>query len=146
MYYIVKHFSDLTTRELYELLKLRVNVFVVEQNCPYPELDDKDLNAYHVLGCEDSKLVAYLRVLDKGVSFEHVSIGRVVSVNRNKGYGRQILKKGIRVAKEKYEPDIIEIEAQTYAKEFYEKEGFVQTSEEFLEDGIPHIKMELKIK
>lgn len=143
---IVKHYKELTTDELYEILKIRVDVFVVEQKCPYPEVDGKDKNAYHILGYQNEKLVGYLRVLNRGVAFKNVSIGRVISLKRREGIGAALLRKGIEVAKEKYQADVIEIEAQTYAKEFYAKEGFVQTSDEFLEDGIPHIKMELKIK
>ncbi len=143
---IVKHYDELTKDELYEILEARIHVFVVEQECPYPEIDGKDKNAYHVMGYEDNKLIAYLRVLDKGVSYENVSLGRVLTLNRRQGYGSELLRKGIEVAKEKFHADCIEIEAQTYAKRFYEREGFIQTSEEFLEDGIPHIKMELKIK
>ena len=119
---------------------------MVEQKCPYPEVDGKDKNAYHILGYQNEKLVGYLRVLNRGVAFKNVSIGRVISLKRREGIGTALLRKGIEVAKEKYQADVIEIEAQTYAKEFYAKEGFVQTSDEFLEDGIPHIKMELKIK
>ena len=143
---IVKHYKELTTDELYEILKIRVDVFVVEQKCPYPEVDGKDKNAYHILGYQNEKLVGYLRVLNRGVAFKNVSIGRVISLKRREGIGTALLRKGIEVAKEKYQADVIEIEAQTYAKEFYAKEGFVQASDEFLEDGIPHIKMELKIK
>ena len=143
---IVKHYDKLTKDELYEILEARIHVFVVEQECPYLEIDGKDKNAYHVMGYEDNKLIAYLRVLDKGVSYENVSLGRVLALNRRQGYGSELLRKGIEVAKEKFHADCIEIEAQTYAKQFYEREGFIQTSEEFLEDGIPHIKMELKIK
>ena len=143
---IVKHYKELTTDELYEILKIRVDVFVVEQKCPYPEVDGKDKNAYHILGYQNEKLVGYLRVLNRGVAFKNVSIGRVISLKRREGIGTALLRKGIEVAKEKYQADVIEIEAKTYAKEFYAKEGFVQASDEFLEDGIPHIKMELKIK
>lgn len=141
---VIKKFDELSVNELYDILKLRVDVFVVEQNCPYPEIDDKDQNAYHVWLKDGEGIAAYLRVLDKGVSFEDASIGRVISARRRKGYGTALLKEGIRVAKEKFGADKITIEAQVYARKFYENVGFHKASEEFLEDGIPHIIMTLE--
>ena len=137
----VKHFEELTNNELYDILKLRVNTFVVEQHCPYPELDDKDQNALHVFLRDEEGIQAYLRVMDKGVSSEQVSIGRVVAVTRRKGYGSRVLEEGMRVAAEYFQADKIYLEAQTYARGLYEKHGFRQISDVFLEDGIPHIKM-----
>lgn len=142
---IVKRFEELDINELYEILKLRVNVFVVEQNCPYPELDDKDKSAWHVYIREGGKITAYLRVLDPGVSFDTAAIGRVISTRRRCGLGTKLLQEGIRVARERMNADAIKIEAQTYARAFYELQGFRQTSEEFLEDGIPHIEMTLEL-
>ena len=142
---IVKHFDELTTRELFEILKLRVAVFVVEQNCPYQEVDEKDRGAYHVWLQDDGGIRAYLRVLDRGVSFPEASIGRVIAVQRRQGLGTRIVREGIRVAREKFGADAITIEAQTYAAKLYENLGFCQTSEEFLEDGIPHIQMQLRL-
>lgn len=141
----VKRFEELDINELYEILKLRVDVFVVEQNCPYPELDDKDKSAWHVYIREDGKITAYLRVLDPGVSFDTAAIGRVISTRRRCGLGTKLLQEGIRVARERMNADAIKIEAQTYARKFYELQGFRQTSEEFLEDGIPHIEMTLEL-
>lgn len=137
----VKHFSELTAAELYEIYKLRVAVFVVEQNCPYQEVDEKDKTAYHLWFTENGKMIAYLRVLAPGVSYPEVSIGRVISTERRRGIGTLILREGIKVAKEKFGTGTIRIEAQTYARKLYENQGFVRTSEEFLEDGIPHIEM-----
>ena len=108
-------------------------------------MDEKDKNAYHVYIKEDDKIKAYLRVLDRGISFEEISIGRVLTVERGTGLGNRILEEGIRVAREKMGADKIKIEAQTYAKGYYEKFGFQQISDEFLEDGIPHIQMILHI-
>ena len=142
---IVKRFEELDINELYEILKLRVNVFVVEQNCPYPELDDKDKSAWHVYIREGGKITAYLRVLYPGVSFDTAAIGRVISTRRRCGLGTTLLQEGIRVARERMNADAIKIEAQTYARAFYELQGFRQTSEEFLEDGIPHIEMTLEL-
>ena len=137
----VKRFEELTNNELYDILKLRVNTFVVEQHCPYPELDDKDQDALHVFLRDREGIQAYLRVMDKGVSSEQVSIGRVVAVTRRKGYGSRVLEEGMSVAAEYFQADKIYLEAQTYARGLYEKHGFRQISDVFLEDGIPHIKM-----
>lgn len=137
----IKKFNELTLEELYDVLKIRVNVFVVEQNCPYSELDDIDKSAYHVYMTDEDKIVAYLRVYKT----DCVRIGRVLSLKRRQGLGTMVMNEGIKVAKEKYNAQKIVIEAQVYAKKMYEKLGFVQTSDEFLEDGIPHIKMELSI-
>ena len=137
----VKRFEELTNNELYDILKLRVNTFVVEQHCPYPELDDKDQDALHVFLWDEEGIQAYLRVMDKGVSSEQVSIGRVVAVTRRKGYGSRVLEEGMSVAAEYFQADKIYLEAQTYARGLYEKHGFRQISDVFLEDGIPHIKM-----
>ena len=142
---VVKRFEELTTLELYEILKVRAEVFVVEQNCVYQDLDEKDKQAYHVYLKNEEGIQAYLRVLDAGVSFPEVGIGRVMTLKRRCGLGTQVLKEGIRVAKEKMNADTIKLEAQVYARSLYEKEGFVQTSEEFLEDGIPHIEMTLNM-
>jgi len=141
----IKHFRELTLQELYDIIRLREQVFVVEQNCVYLDADGKDENAYHVFLRDANGLQAYLRVLDRGVSFEAASIGRVIAVQRRQGLGTQVLQAGIRVAREQFAADRITIEAQTYARAFYEKQGFVQTSEEFLEDGIPHVRMELSL-
>lgn len=141
----VKRFNELSIGELYEILKLRVNVFVVEQNCPYPELDDNDQEAIHVYLRNGNGIQAYLRVMDRGVESEYVSMGRVIAVKRRSGWGTCIVKEGIKAAKDIFNADTIYLEAQTYVKGLYEKLGFKQVSEEFLLDGIPHIKMELKL-
>lgn len=137
----VKRFEELDRDELYELLRIRVAVFVVEQNCAYQELDGKDRRAYHVFLKDGGKVQAYLRVLDPGVSFEEASIGRVIAVKRRCGLGSRILAEGVRVARERLHASAVRIEAQTYARGLYEAQGFRQVSEEFLEDGIPHIQM-----
>lgn len=139
----IKKYNELTLDELYEILKLRVDVFVVEQECPYPEIDDKDKGAYHLFLRDEDGIQAYLRVLDKGVSFKEASIGRVIAIKRHCGLATKILSEGIKVAVEKFNADKIKILAQTYARGLYEKQGFKQSSDEFLEDGIPHIYMML---
>lgn len=138
---VVKRFEELTIEELYEILRARAEVFVVEQNCAYQDLDDVDKDAYHVWLEEDGKLLAYLRVIDKGKRLDEVSIGRVISLKRREGIATKLMKIGVKVAKEKYGANVIKIGAQVYAKPFYEGCGFKQISEEYLEDGIPHIYM-----
>lgn len=142
---IVKHFSELTTEELVEIYKLRVSVFVVEQQCPYQESDDADKEAYHIWLQGEAGMEAYARVLPKGTAFPTVAIGRVIAVKRQRGLGSRIVAAAIDVAKERLGADTITIEAQVYARRLYEKTGFYQTSDEFLEDGIPHIRMQLDL-
>ena len=138
---ICKHFNDLTAKELYEILRLRVDVFVVEQNCSYPEVDGKDLDAWHLWFEDEDGIAGYLRLLAPGVSFKEASIGRVIAKKRRCGIGSKLMQAGIEKMKEVYGDTDIRIEAQVYAREFYEKAGFVKVSEEFLDDGIPHIEM-----
>jgi ElaA protein len=139
----VRRFAELSPEELYAILRLRVDVFVVEQRCPYPELDGLDQGALHVWLADEDGIAAYLRVLDKGIRDERASIGRVIAVRRRMGLGTRILREGIRAAREIFGAEGIYLEAQTYARGLYEKQGFRPVSEEFLEDGIPHIKMVL---
>lgn len=138
---ICKHFNDLTAKELYEILRLRVDVFVVEQKCSYSEVDGKDLNAWHLWFEDEDGIAGYLRLLAPGVSFKEASIGRVIAKKRRCGIGSKLMQAGIEKMKEIYGDTDIRIEAQVYAREFYEKAGFVKVSEEFLDDGIPHIEM-----
>ena len=145
MKFVVKHFSELTTRELFEIYKVRVAVFVVEQKCAYQEVDDMDREAYHLWFEDDDGIEAYLRLMPAGVARAEVSLGRVIAVKRRSGLGTKIVAEGIRFAKEKLGASEIVIEAQTYVKKMYESLGFRAESEEFLEDGIPHIRMRLKL-
>ena len=138
---ICKHFNDLTAKELYEILRLRVDVFVVEQKCSYSEVDEKDLDAWHLWFEDEDGIAGYLRLLAPGVSFKEASIGRVIAKKRRCGIGSKLMQAGIEKMKEIYGDTDIRIEAQVYAREFYEKAGFVKVSEEFLDDGIPHIEM-----
>ncbi len=138
-----KSFEDLTNRELYEILKLRVDVFVVEQECPYPEIDGKDYDAIHIYLENQGEILAYARVYKEK---DEIHIGRVIAKERRKGYATLILKEAIRAAREKYQARKIHIEAQTYAKKLYEKVGFEEVSEAFLLDGIEHVKMVLEMK
>ena len=142
---IIKHFNELTTQELFEIYKCRVSVFVVEQNCPYQEVDDADTVAYHLYLKDEEGIQAYARVLPPGTTFKEASIGRVISIKRRCGLGTRIVTEAIKVIKDKYHLNKIKIEAQVYARKLYENVGFIQTSEPFLEDGIPHIEMTLEI-
>ncbi len=137
----VKTFDGLTAEELYDILQIRVSVFVVEQNCPYMEVDGRDKDAVHVWLKDENGIEAYLRVMDRGVESEYVSIGRVLAVKRREGLGSAVLREGIRAAKEYFNAGHIYLEAQVYAKGMYEKQGFRAISDEYLDDGIPHVKM-----
>ena len=135
----IQKFTQLSTGELYKIYKLRVDVFVVEQQCPYHEIDDIDLESYHIyLQDDNSKILSYCRLYQQNNTYH---IGRVISSTRRKGYGAQIMKTALEFAGQTLHADSIIIEAQTYAKNFYEKLGFTQTSEPFDEDGIEHIQM-----
>ncbi|MBP5328178.1 MAG: GNAT family N-acetyltransferase [Bacteroidales bacterium] len=141
----VKQYKELTLDELHDIYRYRVSVFVVEQNCPYQEIDGNDKVSWHLWLEDKGEMVAYLRVLPAGTTFEDVSIGRMICTRRRQGLATQLLREGIKLAVEKFHAERITIEAQVYARGLYEKVGFVQTSDEFLEDGIPHIKMTLEI-
>ena len=139
----VKTFEELNIRELYNLLKLRSEVFVVEQDCVYLDIDGKDERALHILGWEDDKLVAYARCFKSGDYFDESSIGRIlVKENyRRMGFGHEITKASINAIKTKYKADKIKISAQTYLVIFYESHGFKTIGDRYSEDGIPHIAM-----
>ena len=136
-----KPFHQLTTDELYELLRVRSEVFVVEQNCVYQDLDGDDRKAIHLWLTQAGKTVALARVCPAGTHMTEISIGRVITTERGKGYGKEILLHAIDAASEHFGATLIDIEAQEYAKGFYESVGFKQSSGTFMLDGIPHIKM-----
>jgi ElaA protein len=144
MDFVCKHFDDLSNRELYGIMRLRSEIFVVEQNCVCQDMDGKDIGAYHVFSMESEEVTSCLRVFSpkKGEAV----IGRVVTKIHGQGLGGKLLHKGVLTVK-KYFPDAkeIRIHAQTYAIGYYAKEGFTVCSEEFLEDGIPHVEMRLTI-
>lgn len=139
----VKYFKELTTQELYEILQLRSEVFVVEQDCVYQDIDNKDQKALHVLGFKKDKVVAYTRFFKPGDNFKQASIGRVVvcKKERHNKYGNVIMKATIVAIKKHFKENIIVLSAQTYLKAFYNNLNFIETGEEYLEDNIPHIKM-----
>lgn len=137
----IKKFNELTVNELYEIYKARVDIFVVEQECPYPEVDEADKYSYHIWLEDEGEIAAYLRVVPPNVIFEEPSLGRIISVKRSCGYGAKIVKEGIEAVKRLYDTDKIKIKAQQYAEGFYNKFGFKRVSDEFMDDGIPHIYM-----
>lgn len=139
----VKTFSQLTTKELYDLLQLRSEVFVVEQDCVYQDIDGKDQIALHVLGFKDEVLVGYTRIFKPGDYFELASIGRVVvkENERKHKYGYDIMDASIKTIKDVFNTTDIKISAQCYLKRFYNNLQFFEVGDQYLEDGIPHIAM-----
>ncbi|GAA4245462.1 GNAT family N-acetyltransferase [Winogradskyella damuponensis] len=139
----ISAFNELSIVELYDLLQLRSEVFVVEQDCIYQDIDGKDQKALHVLGYKNEKLVAYTRIFKPGDYFKEASIGRVVveQKERQYKYGYTIMNASIEAIKTYYNETIIRISAQTYLKRFYNNLDFKEVGEEYLEDGIPHIAM-----
>jgi len=139
----IKSFENLSVNELYDFLRLRSEIFVVEQNCVYLDLDGKDKVALHLYGEFEGKIVAYSRLFNKGISFENASIGRVVvdADYRDRKWGHDLMREAIAGIKKHFGESKITIGAQLYLKKFYESHGFVQTSEMYLEDDIPHIEM-----
>lgn len=139
-----QYFTKLKVHELYAILQLRSEVFAVEQNCVYQDLDNKDQSSFHLCGWDENILVAYCRILPPGISYEHPSIGRVVSSPqyRRGGYGRQLMERAIAKTIEQFNDTVIKISAQLYLKSFYESLGFRQISDTYMEDDIPHIAMQ----
>lgn len=144
MNFQVKYFQELTITELYEILQLRSEVFVVEQDCVYQDLDFKDQKSLHVFGLKNDKIVAYTRVFKPGDYFECASIGRVVvqENERKFGFGHDVMKASIKAIKNHFNVEEITISAQVYLKKFYESHGFKKVGDGYLEDGIPHIRMD----
>lgn len=139
----IKRFNELSATELYEILQLRSEVFVVEQDCVYQDVDGKDANAVHVFLEADNAVAAYCRLFAPGYYFENSSIGRVVigKEYRDRKWGHAMMKVAIEAIKAIWQVSAITISAQLYLKKFYESHGFVQDGDQYLEDGIPHIRM-----
>ena len=139
----IKTWEQLKTKELYSILKLRSKVFVVEQNCVYQDIDDKDKLAIHVFGFVEGKIIAYSRLFNKKEYFKETSFGRAVVelTNRGKGNGDMLVEKSLLTIKEKYKEQKVKISAQAHLVNFYKKHGFKTIGKEYLEDGIPHIAM-----
>lgn len=139
----IKPFETLSVNELYDILRLRSEIFVVEQNCVYLDLDGKDKLALHLFGESEGKIVAYSRLFKPGITFDNASIGRVVvdANYRDRKWGHDLMREAIAEIQLHFGESKITIGAQLYLKKFYESHGFVQTSEMYLEDDIPHIEM-----
>jgi len=145
MWYL-KAFDELSTKELYAILKERTNVFVVEQNCPYLEVDGKDEASYHLFKEVNGDIAAYLRILPPGVSYTESSIGRVLVKKEYRGQGLayEMMQKGIDFIHNELQHRDIKIQAQDYLRAFYGSFGFKAVSDVYLEDNIPHIDMVMK--
>tara|TARA_X000000368_G_scaffold405079_1_gene381842 strand:+ start:1802 stop:2245 length:444 start_codon:yes stop_codon:yes gene_type:complete len=144
---LIKQFRELTNNEIYEILRLRSEVFVVEQDCVYQDLDNKDQNAIHIFQKEENKIIAYTRVFKKGDYYSNPSIGRVVVEKkfRGKDYGKRIMENSIKYVKNNLDGKQIELSAQKYLDKFYRDLGFYVEGKEYLEDGILHQRMFLDL-
>ncbi len=143
MTWTLKKFQDLSVFELYSILKARVDIFVVEQSCAYPEIDNYDQQAMHLFLKNNDDLIAYVRILPKHTKYTEVSIGRVLVVkdHRFKGYATKIMQKAIHYITNEWQEQTIKIQAQHHLEKFYSSLGFKQISDVYLEDNIPHIDM-----
>ena len=142
--WVLKHFNDLSVSELYAIMQLRNEVFVVEQNCVFQDADNKDQGSHHLMGWDNQMLVAYSRIVPPGIAYDSFpSIGRVVTspTMRNTGIGKILMQQSIEELQKLFGKSSIKLGAQLYLKKFYESFGFVQSSEVYIEDGIPHIEM-----
>ncbi|EOP01774.1 hypothetical protein ICS_05857 [Bacillus cereus BAG2O-3] len=142
----LKKFDELTNIELYNLLKERTLVFVVEQNCPYPEVDGKDPFSYHLFKEDNGEIIAYLRIVPAGVSYQEISIGRVFVKKEYRGQGiaEELLKKGLDFIQNELKEKTVKIQAQDYLRKFYSSFGFQTISQTYLEDNITHVDMLLQ--
>ncbi|MGL4980637.1 MAG: GNAT family N-acetyltransferase [Fusobacteriaceae bacterium] len=140
---VIKKFEELSAMELYEILKVRSEVFVVEQNCPYLDPDGKDLTSEHIIVRENLEIIAYARILKPGVSYDESSIGRVLTVEkaRGRGLGKELIQKAVQHITMVWNEKKIRISGQAYLLDFYKNLGFNSVSEIYLEDDIPHIEM-----
>jgi ElaA protein len=143
LHWTYKSFDELTNRELYAIMQLRIEIFSVEQNCVYQDADNKDFQSFHLSAWDNDKLVAYCRILPPQLAFTEASIGRVITAAayRKNGTGRNLMLRAIAATLQQFNCNQITIGAQLYLKKFYESLGFTQISETYLEDGIPHIEM-----
>lgn len=143
LHWQLKSFSQLTVHELYAVLRLRGEVFVVEQTCPYLDTDGKDLYCHHLMGSINGELAAYARIVPAGISYPEVSIGRVVTSpnHRKTGAGKQLMREAIAATEKLYGKVPVRIGAQAYLKNFYQAFGFNDMNEPYMEDGIPHLIM-----
>ena len=146
MKWILKKFNDLSLQEFHNILQLRIDIFIVEQDCPYSELDGKDFKALHFFAVADDnplQIIAYTRLFQPGDYYQNAAIGRVVVHPdfRHKNIGDELIIKSIEQIENQFKTRTIKIGAQTYLQKFYEKHGFIKVGEDYVEDGIPHIHM-----
>lgn len=143
----IKTFFELSNLELYKIIEARVDVFVVEQNCPYKECDNKDQESYHLYYKEQDEIAAYLRIIPAGISYPEISIGRVLVNNKYRGNGlaKEMMRKAILFVEENFDSKIIKISAQEYILKMYQNLGFEVVSDRYLEDDIPHYDMIYKL-
>lgn len=147
MSWSIKTFEQLNPQELYSILQIRNAVFIVEQNCPYQDVDNKDLSAIHIFYQKEGNIVAYCRIMPAGLSYPEISIGRVLTVKsvRTQGLGKVLMEKAMQFIKEQWPKQNVRISAQEYLKEFYSSFGFKTIGSSYLEDDIPHIAMILDL-
>ncbi|WP_332453365.1 GNAT family N-acetyltransferase [Chryseobacterium aquaticum] len=139
----IKSFEEITTSELYEIIKARVDVFVVEQDCPYPDLDDYDQKALHLWAEQDQKVLAYCRIFNQGIKYTETSIGRVLTTEKGRGknLGKQLIQYAVETIENRFHTSEVRISAQDYLLRFYSGFGFEDTGKKYLEDNIPHTEM-----
>lgn len=143
MIWKIKSFEEITTSELYEIIKARVDVFVVEQNCPYPDLDGYDRQAIHLWAEQENSVLAYCRIFNKGIKYPETSIGRVLTTEkaRGKSLGKQLIQYAVETIENRFHTTEVRISAQDYLLRFYSGFGFEDTGKKYLEDNIPHTEM-----
>ncbi|PUU89578.1 GNAT family N-acetyltransferase [Halanaerobium sp.] len=139
----IKKFSELSNQELYKIIEARINVFVVEQNCPYKECDNKDQNSFHLFYQKEGEIAAYLRIIPAGISYPEISIGRVLVKDkyRRNGLANKLMQAALSYIKNNFKTEAVRISAQEYILDFYQQLGFEVVSERYLEDDIPHFEM-----
>jgi ElaA protein len=139
----IKTFDEFTVPELYSVLKARIDVFVIEQNCPYPDLDNYDQKAIHIWAEENGNVLAYCRIFDKGIKYNETSLGRVLTTEkaRGKSLGKLLIKYAVETIENRFRTSEIRISAQDYLLKFYSNFGFADTEKKYLEDDIPHTEM-----
>ncbi|MEG0761405.1 ElaA protein [Chryseobacterium piscicola] len=139
----IKNFEEITTAELYEIIKARVDVFVVEQDCPYPDLDGYDQQAIHLWAEQENNVLAYCRIFDKGIKYNETSIGRVLTSEKGRGknLGKQLIQYALETIENRFKTLEVRISAQDYLLKFYSGFGFQDTGKKYLEDNIPHTEM-----
>lgn len=138
-----KAFRNLSKSELYNIIQLRIQVFIIEQNAPYQDCDGKDFDSFHLFGTKNNKIIAYARLIPAGISYVEPCLGRVVTSEkyRKHGYGKKLVELALEIMKTQFKTSACRISAQLYLQSFYESYGFKRVSETYLEDGLPHIEM-----